>query len=88
MDVLEGMLEHHLSLVADIIDRTEHVSDDVLDRPIDLSVEGIDRDPFDAWCEHMLVTEEDTGEVVGTYRILTGRRPSASADSIPTRSSI
>ena len=34
--------------------------------------EGIDRDPFDAWCEHMLVTEEDTGEVVGTYRILTG----------------
>jgi AraC family transcriptional regulator len=45
MDVLEGMLEHHLSLVADIIDRTEHVSDDVLDRPIDLSVEGIDRDP-------------------------------------------
>jgi putative hemolysin len=34
--------------------------------------EGIDRDPFDAWCEHVLVTEEDTGEVVGTYRILTG----------------
>jgi putative hemolysin len=34
--------------------------------------EGIDRDPFDAWCEHLLVTEEDTGEVVGTYRILTG----------------
>jgi len=34
--------------------------------------EGVDRDPFDAWCEHMLVTEEDTGEVVGTYRILTG----------------
>jgi len=34
--------------------------------------EGIDRDPFDAWCEHMLVTEQDTGEVVGTYRILTG----------------
>jgi len=34
--------------------------------------EGIDSDPFDAWCEHLLVTEEDTGEVVGTYRILTG----------------
>ncbi len=34
--------------------------------------EGLDRDPFDAWCEHVLVTEEDTGEVVGTYRILPG----------------
>jgi putative hemolysin len=35
--------------------------------------EGIDSDRFDAWCEHLLVTEEDTGEVVGTYRILTGQ---------------
>jgi len=34
--------------------------------------EGIDRDRFDAWCEHLLVTEQDTGDVVGTYRILTG----------------
>jgi len=45
MDVLEGMLDHHLSLVADIVDRTARVSDQVLDRPIELSVEGIDRDP-------------------------------------------
>jgi len=36
------------------------------------AAEGIDRDAFDPWCEHLLVTEEDTGEVVGTYRILTG----------------
>jgi len=33
---------------------------------------GIDRDLFDPWCEHLLVTEEETGEVLGTYRILTG----------------
>jgi putative hemolysin len=33
--------------------------------------EGIDRDMFDPYCEHLLVREEDTGEVVGTYRILT-----------------
>jgi putative hemolysin len=33
--------------------------------------EGIDRDIFDPYCEHLLVREEDTGEVVGTYRILT-----------------
>jgi putative hemolysin len=36
------------------------------------SVLGIDRDMFDPWCDHLLVTEEDTGEVVGTYRILAG----------------
>jgi AraC family transcriptional regulator len=45
MDVLEGMFEHHLSLVSDIIDRTGRVSDEVLDRPIELSVDGIDCDP-------------------------------------------
>ena len=32
---------------------------------------GVDEDIFDAHCEHLLVLEEDTGEVVGTYRILT-----------------
>jgi putative hemolysin len=35
------------------------------------SEQGIDRDGFDPWCEHLLVTDEDTGEVLGTYRILT-----------------
>ena len=52
------------------------------------AAEGIDRDPFDPWCEHLLVTEEDTGEVVGTYRLLRGRPRSVSAASIRTRSSI
>jgi len=33
--------------------------------------QGIDRDGFDPWCEHLLVTDEDAGEVLGTYRILT-----------------
>lgn len=33
--------------------------------------QGLDRDIFDPYCEHLLVREEDTGEVVGTYRILT-----------------
>ena len=32
---------------------------------------GIDSDIFDPYCEHLLVREEATGEVVGTYRILT-----------------
>ena len=33
--------------------------------------EGIDRDLFDPYCDHLLVREPDGGEVVGTYRILT-----------------
>ncbi|MFD0076573.1 GNAT family N-acetyltransferase [Streptomyces sp. NPDC127166] len=31
---------------------------------------GLDGDAFDAYCDHLLVREEGTGEVVGTYRIL------------------
>jgi putative hemolysin len=33
---------------------------------------GVDRDGFDPHCEHLLVRDGDSGEVVGTYRILTG----------------
>ncbi|MFF2520893.1 GNAT family N-acetyltransferase [Streptomyces liangshanensis] len=31
---------------------------------------GLDGDAFDAYCDHLLVREETTGEVVGTYRLL------------------
>ncbi|MFI8961758.1 GNAT family N-acetyltransferase [Streptomyces sp. NPDC053493] len=31
---------------------------------------GLDSDAFDAYCDHLLVRQEDTGEVVGTYRVL------------------
>jgi putative hemolysin len=31
---------------------------------------GVDRDLFDAHCDHLIVREEETGRVVGTYRIL------------------
>jgi putative hemolysin len=33
---------------------------------------GLDEDAFDPYCDHLVVTDEDTGEVVGTYRILSG----------------
>lgn len=36
--------------------------------------EGLDRDAFDPHCEHLLVRDEATGRVVGTYRILTATR--------------
>lgn len=31
---------------------------------------GVDADLYDPYCEHLLVRDADTGEVVGTYRIL------------------
>lgn len=35
---------------------------------------GVDSDLFDPWCEHLIVREHGSGEVIGTYRILTGAR--------------
>lgn len=32
---------------------------------------GVDSDAFDRWCDHLMVRDLDTDEVVGTYRILT-----------------
>ena len=32
---------------------------------------GIDRDHFDAYCQHLIVRDENEGRIVGTYRILT-----------------
>lgn len=31
---------------------------------------GLDADRFDAFCEHLIVEDESTGETVGTYRVL------------------
>lgn len=35
---------------------------------------GLDTDPFDAYCDHLLVREETSGQVVGTYRLLPPER--------------
>ncbi|MFI8288149.1 GNAT family N-acetyltransferase [Streptomyces sp. NPDC085614] len=35
---------------------------------------GLDVDAFDAYCDHLLVREEETGEIVGTYRLLPPER--------------
>ncbi|WP_410540198.1 GNAT family N-acetyltransferase [Streptomyces sp. KL2] len=35
---------------------------------------GLDTDPFDAYCDHLLVRERATGDVVGTYRLLPPER--------------
>ena len=38
---------------------------------------GVDVDRFDAFCDHLIVREERTGEVVGTYRMLPPERARA-----------
>jgi putative hemolysin len=40
--------------------------------------EGVDRDAFDPYCDHLMVRDNDTHEVVGTYRIL----PASQAQSL------
>ena len=45
MDVLLRMIDHHIWLTGEIVDRMSRLSDEVLDQPIELSVEGIDADP-------------------------------------------
>ncbi len=39
--------------------------------------QGLDVDPFDAVCDHLLVEECATGRTVGTYRLQTGLRAQA-----------
>jgi putative hemolysin len=38
---------------------------------LDSPVEGHDVDLFDDFCEHLLVRDGDSGDVIGTYRVLT-----------------
>jgi putative hemolysin len=34
---------------------------------------GLDVDPFDSFCDHLMVRELESGKLVGTYRLQTGR---------------
>jgi hypothetical protein len=45
MDLLTRMVEHHIWLVSEMLTRAERLPDDVLDAPVQISVEGIDCDP-------------------------------------------
>ena len=38
---------------------------------------GLDVDPFDECCDHLIVEHGETGDVVGTYRLQTGQRAAA-----------
>jgi AraC-like DNA-binding protein len=45
MDLINRMVDHHVWLVGEMLGRAGRLSDDVLDGPIEISVEGIDDDP-------------------------------------------
>ena len=45
MDLLQKMVEHHVWLLGEIVERAGRLTDDQLDAPIDVSVEGVDEDP-------------------------------------------
>jgi hypothetical protein len=57
MTTLTKMLDHHLWLTGQILDRAGRLGDDVLDRPIELSVEGIDAGPTLRSLSARLVTQ-------------------------------
>lgn len=69
-------LRYVVSLARDLADvraaqRLRHqVFAGELGATLDSSEPGHDSDAFDAYCDHLLVREERTGEVVGTYRLL------------------
>jgi putative hemolysin len=41
-----------------------------------VNASGLETDSYDAFCDHLIVTDEDNGMVVGTYRLLPGKRVS------------
>src|SRR6478736_7155705 len=45
MDLMTKMVEHHVWLVGEIVERAGRLDDERLDAPIELSVEGVDCDP-------------------------------------------
>jgi len=45
MDLLVRMVEHHVWLVGELVDRAATLDDAKLDEPITISVEGVDDDP-------------------------------------------
>jgi len=45
MDLLQKLVEHHVWLVGEIVERASRLDDDQLDAPIELSVEGVDDEP-------------------------------------------
>lgn len=59
MDVLELLVQHHVEALTVIIDRTAALPDDVIDRPIEVSVETIDGAQTLRSLVNAMVTQEE-----------------------------
>ncbi|TDU89522.1 AraC-like DNA-binding protein [Kribbella voronezhensis] len=59
MDVLVRMVEHHVWLTGEMIERGDRLSAEELDKPIELSVEGIDDDVSIRYLLDRLVWQEE-----------------------------
>ena len=59
MDVLQQLVDHHVDSLTAIIDSAATLPDDVLDRPITQSVEGVDDDPTLRGLINGMVTQEE-----------------------------
>jgi AraC family transcriptional regulator len=45
MDLLIRMVDHHVWLVGEMVERADGLNAETLDRPVEISVDGVDRDP-------------------------------------------
>ena len=70
-----GGLALGLARTSDEVERIQRLRYDVFTEDMGAvfpeAADGIDRDRFDPWCEHIMVRELATDRIVGTYRVLT-----------------
>lgn len=59
MDVVRHLVDHHVDGLTELLTRAAALDDEVLDRPIELSVEGIDEDPTLRVLLNAMVTQEE-----------------------------
>src|SRR3954452_13877836 len=59
MDLITRMVEHHVWLVGELIDRAGRLSDEQLDATIEISVEDVDESPTLRWLLSRLVGQMD-----------------------------
>jgi AraC-like DNA-binding protein/uncharacterized damage-inducible protein DinB len=59
MDLIQRMVEHHVWLVGEMVDRAQRLSDEQLDTAIEISVEDVDDGPTLRWLLSRLVGQMD-----------------------------
>ncbi|MEZ5979053.1 MAG: GNAT family N-acyltransferase [Planctomycetota bacterium] len=73
---VERDYEVRLARTADELERAQRLRFEVFNRELGEGLRasestGLDQDPFDSQCDHLLLMLRETGEVVGTYRLQT-----------------